>query len=421
MKKFFVLSAVSIAAFYSAQTIGNSPYAGYGVGDIMYDNTVEHSAMAGLTTAYVSDFNNSFNFQNPAANTNFGLSTLRFEVSNENNFYTSDVGNYKGKKHSNYLSNIVIAFPLSKKIKFGMGYQPYSTKNYHIETPEDGQKTTHHFKGNGTLNTIQGALSYQVTPEVGIGLRSNFYFGVLSDLNELKNTQVQYIHGKLTTNKIKNFNFTLGANYQHTDQEDRKITIGATATFGNVGSSEVHYLNSTYLYNPYNQKENESIIQQMEHDGKNYFPLQASLGAGYGKSLKWFVGTQVDYKKSYDSNFQGNTMPIGSGMRFAVGGWMLPNVNNFRNYFQRVTYRFGTYYEKTGLNINDTEINAFGLTLGLTLPFKNSSTNRMSGVDLAVELGKRGTMQNQLINQNFINLKIGFNFSDRWFMKNVYN
>lgn len=125
MKKFFVLSAVSIAALYSAQTIGNSPYAGYGIGDIKYDNTVEHSGMGGITTAYISDFNNSFNFQNPAANTNFALSTIRFEATNENNFYTSNVGNYKGKKHSSYLSNIVIAFPLSKKVKFGMGYQPY--------------------------------------------------------------------------------------------------------------------------------------------------------------------------------------------------------------------------------------------------------------------------------------------------------
>lgn len=420
MKKFFVLSAVSIAALYSAQTIGNSPYAGYGIGDIKYDNTVEHSGMGGITTAYISDFNNSFNFQNPAANTNFALSTIRFEATNENNFYTSNVGNYKGKKHSSYLSNIVIAFPLSKKVKFGMGYQPYSTKNYNIRV-KDVSNINYHFEGKGTLSTIQGALSYQVTPEIGLGLRSNYYFGVLSDINELVIDNVQYVNGKQTTNKIKNFNFTIGANYQKTDEDDKKITLGATATFGNIGSSEVNYVNSTYLYNKYGTKENESILSQTAYDGKDYFPFQASLGAGYGKNLKWFVGTQVDYKKGYDSNFQGNTVHVNNAMRFAVGGWMLPNVNNFRNYFQRVTYRFGTYYEKSGLSINGKELNEFGLSLGVSLPFKNSSINRMNGVDLAVEFGKRGTVQNQLINQNFINLKIGFNFSDRWFMKNVYN
>lgn len=301
-----------------------------------------------------------------------------------------------------------------------MGYQPYSTKNYNIKTT-DTSNINYYFEGKGTLSTIQGALSYQVTPEIGLGLRSNYYFGVLSDINELVVDNVQYVNGKQTTNKIKNFNFTIGANYQKTDEDDKKITLGATATFGNIGSSEVNYVNSTYLYNKYGTKENESILSQTAYDGKDYFPFQASLGAGYGKNLKWFVGTQVDYKKGYDSNFQGNTVHVNNAMRFAVGGWMLPNVNNFRNYFQRVTYRFGTYYEKSGLSINGKELNEFGLSLGVSLPFKNSSINRMNGVDLAVEFGKRGTVQNQLINQNFINLKIGFNFSDRWFMKNVYN
>ncbi|WP_435525249.1 hypothetical protein [Chryseobacterium indoltheticum] len=45
----------------------------------------------------------------------------------------------------------------------------------------------------------------------------------------------------------------------------------------------------------------------------------------------------------------------------------------------------------------------------------------MSGLEIGVELGKRGTLKNNLINQNFVNLKVGFNFADRWFRKQLYN
>ena len=45
----------------------------------------------------------------------------------------------------------------------------------------------------------------------------------------------------------------------------------------------------------------------------------------------------------------------------------------------------------------------------------------MSGIDIGLDFGKRGTTQNNLINQNFINLKVGFNFSDKWFNKRLIN
>ena len=57
MKRFFVLSLVASGFFSSAQSIGNSPYASFGIGDVKYDNTVDINSMGGLSTAYISDFN----------------------------------------------------------------------------------------------------------------------------------------------------------------------------------------------------------------------------------------------------------------------------------------------------------------------------------------------------------------------------
>src|SRR5690606_41657034 len=72
-----------------------------------------------LFRSYITDFNSSFNFMNPAANENLQLTTIKVEGTNENNFFRSDFNDYKVTKHSTYLSNISIAFPISQKMKFG--------------------------------------------------------------------------------------------------------------------------------------------------------------------------------------------------------------------------------------------------------------------------------------------------------------
>ncbi len=424
MKRIFVLPFLAAAFFLEAQTIGNSPYAAFGIGDVKYDNTTDINAMGGISTAYIWDFNNSFNFSNPAANKNLGLTTIKLEGTNENNFFKSGSDDMSVTKHSSYLSNIAIAFPLSPKVKFGLGYQPYSSKKYSVVKSEvlaDGAEKAELFRGEGTLSTVQAAVSYQVSPEFALGLRSNFYFGNLYDINELTYSNAELINGYETKNKIKTFNFTLGTAYQKVVKTDRKLTLGATYTFGNTGQMETAYTNSTYFYTQGQTKNNISIIEENFSEDKNLIPMEFSVGAGYGKDANWFLGTQVDYKKGETIQFLGQPFANQDSYKVAAGGWYLPNYNNFRNYFSRVTYRYGAYYEKGNLSFNGTDINKFALTGGVTLPFENRSASRMSGIDIGVEVGQRGTVDNNMIRQNFVNLRIGINFADKWFTKRLYD
>ncbi len=428
MKKIFVLSFISVGYFLNAQNLSNSPYAAYGIGDVKYDNTIETTSMGGISTAFISDFTSNFNFANPANNANFELTSIKLEATNENNYFKTDYNNTKATKHSTYLSNISLAFPLSPKLKMGLSYQPYSSKSYNILHEEDnlagGVTRYNRFKGSGTLNTAQIALGYKVTDKLALGARANYYFGNLSDLNELAYSNAELINGYETRNSIHNFNFTLGASYQNLNTStDRKFTIGATTTFGNTSNMTTDYVNSTYFYSDAadTTKSNESIIDQKSTKSKNLLPMQASVGVGYGEENQWFLSLQGDYKKGESIAYFGNTLDLQDSYRISAGGWYLPNYNNFRSYFSRIVYRYGAFYEKGNLQIAGQNINKFGVSAGVLLPFKNSSITRMSGLELGLELGKRGTVKNNLINQNFINLRVGFNFADKWFRKTLYN
>ena len=427
MKKIFVLSFISVGYFLNAQSLSNSPYATYGIGDVKYDNTIETTSMGGISTAFISDFTSSFNFANPANNANFELTSIRLEATNENNYFKTNYNDTKSTKHSTYLSNIAIAFPLSPKVKMGLSYQPYSSKSYELQNSQtltDGTVIQNKFTGSGTLNTAQVAVSYKVNQEFSVGARANLYFGNLYDINEFSATNSEFINGYETKNSIKNFNFTLGTSYQHLNSRtDKKLTVGATATFGNTSNMTTDYKNSTYYYTDtaLTEKANETIIEQKTTSSKNLLPLQASLGVGYGSENHWFFSGQLDYKKGEDISYFGKTIDFQDSYRISAGGWYLPNYNNFRNYFSRVIYRYGAFYERGNLKLDGTSINKFGISGGVMLPFKTSSITRMSGLELGLEVGKRGTLKNNLINQNFINLRIGFNFADKWFRKTLYN
>lgn len=424
MKKIFVLSFISVGYFLNAQSLSNSPYATYGIGDVKYDNTIETASMGGISTAYISDFTSSFNFANPANNANFELTSIRLEATNENNYFKTDYNNTKSTKHSTYLSNISLAFPLSPKLKMGLSYQPYSSKSYDIlnstTRDSDGVVIANRFRGSGTLNAAQIALSYKVADQFSVGARANYYFGNLYDTNEIAYSNAELINGYETKNSIKNFNFTLGASYQKLDtRNDRKLTIGATTTFGNTSNMMTDYKNSTYYYTAGDVKAGESIIEEKSTSSKNLLPIQASVGVGYGEENKWFLSGQVDYKKGESITYFGKSLDLEDSYRISAGGWYLPNYNNFRNYFSRVVYRYGAFYEKGALKIAGTNINKFGISAGVLLPFKTSSITRMSGLELGLEVGKRGTLDNNLINQNYVNLKVGFNFADKWFRKRL--
>lgn len=437
MKRIFVVSFISVGYFLNAQSLSNSPYAAYGIGDVKYDNTIETASMGGISTAFISDFTSSFNFANPANNANFELTSIRLEATNENNYFKSNYNDMKSTKHSTYLSNIALAFPLSSKMKMGISYQPYSSKAYDIITKQtasdNGNDVTYQnrFNGIGTLNTAQVALSYKINQEFSVGARANLYFGDLYDLNEFSASNSQYINGYEMKNRVRNFNFTLGTSYQKLNpRTDKKLTIGATATFGNTSNMTTEYTNSTYRFtDTAGNKVDQSILEQKSTSSKNLLPLQASLGVGYGSENHWFLSGQIDYKKGEEITYFGQTKKFQDTYRVSAGGWYLPNYNNFRNYFSRIIYRYGAFYERGNLAINElgeldangNSINKFGISAGVMLPFKNSSITRMSGLEIGVELGKRGTLKNNLINQNFINLKVGFNFADKWFRKALYN
>ena len=114
-----------------------------------------------------------------------------------------------------------------------------------------------------------------------------------------------------------------------------------------------------------------------------------------------------------------NGTEYSNGSTFALGGFFIPKYNSFSSYFSRMVYRAGLRFEDTGLNINNTNINEFGISFGVGLPI-GSARDFFSNANLGFEIGKRGTTRNNLIQENFVNFNLSLSLNDRWFQKRKY-
>ena len=94
-----------------------------------------------------------------------------------------------------------------------------------------------------------------------------------------------------------------------------------------------------------------------------------------------------------------------------------PDPEALRGYHKKMHYRLGGHYENSYLKLNGEQLKDYGISFGVGLPFRNTK----SSFNLACELGRRGTMENNLIRENYAVLSFSVTLHDFWFYKQKYD
>ena len=405
----------------SAQNTSISPYSGIGIGESKFDQNVVLSSMAGTSSTYVSELGSELNFQNPAANRNLVFTTFGVSFSSDLVNYRAD--NLNENRTNSYISELSLGFPLSPKMKMGIGFQPFSAVGYEVSRAYetlDPVKTIN-YNGDGGLSSLHSFVSYNVNKELSLGLRANYLFGTINKNQEVKVEDADLYSNYSTANKINGLQLTSGAVYtKKLKKENTYLNLGATYTFGTKLNAEIEDFQSTYYYAS-NQQINVDTIYYNNGKASGKLGSKATLGISLNKSLKYRLALEGQYSTASDFSFENQFYQLNNSYRIAAGGWIIPDINSYKSYFQRMTYRFGSYYEKGSISLNNEDINQIGITFGLGLPVGKKGRQDPSMLNLGFELGQRGTTKNSLIQENFANIKIGLNFNDIWFKKRKYN
>ena len=418
MIKKIIISACLLFSLVSFSQEGtSSPYSFYGIGDVRFKGALENRSMGGLSIAPDSIH---INLQNPAGYANLKLTTFTMGGSRNSTKLKTDTESAKTQRTT--LDYLALGLPFGK-FGAGFGLIPYSSVGYkinHEPATADLSQSYKRFDGKGGLNKVFLGLGYKLLPNLSIGADAHYNFGKIETNNLEFVPYVPVGSSELNTADLSGVNFDIGMMYQA--KINKKLTFYSSANYSpeSVLTSNNTRNNSTVIYN---SSFDVTVVDELENIiSKNNLklPSKLALGAGFGNSGKWLLGGEVTFKdkgnlaSSYNNV---SNVTYEKSQKYSVGGYFIPNPKSFSSYVQRIVYRGGFKYEKTGLVINSQSINDIGLTLGVGLPISGSFSN----INIGFELGKKGTTTAGLVQENYANLNVSFSLNDKWFRKSKFD
>ena len=377
------------------------------------------------------------NFRNPASFTGNDLKAfnnegrlVKFTVSVGNSDINFKTQNASAKSTTTSFDYLGMSVPMGK---FGMGFGliPHSSVGYKLESLDNDDLIKYKYSGKGGLNKVLLGLAYQFSESLALGMNFDYNFGNIQNngvefLYDDDSEPLDYHSREANRSDLSGFSYNLGITFKpmltdviqlhsaFTYSPDYNLNSDNSRTF----SSIVINSNSGEEY-PINEI-NVDLESLGLKETNLSMPSKTSIGFGIGKIKKWFIGTEYTFVntsvfKSDLINIDNSSYEDGSTISF--GGYFIPEFSSFNNLLKRIVYRSGIYFEKTGLIINDQSISEVGMTFGVGIPVGNMFSN----LNLALEVGKRGTTDANLVEEKFANLKMSLSLNDRWFVKRKYN
>jgi hypothetical protein len=446
-KSFFgvLLSVAVLSPFATSAQEGSlnaySPYTFYGLGNLNYTGSTIFSSMGGASIGYRSEYELKVNTTNPASLSSLPQKTFFFDIGmTGTNVYLSQWGNdYTGNRllrKSSYntfnLSNVTIAFPLAKKLAMSLNVAPYSAVGYRVQREETDQAimanlgaVTYYYTGEGDINEAKASMGWEPFKGLSIGAELIYLWG---NIDRKYQTLIRPYTGSGSYNNETN-SFTgntnenvsrifggFGIQYTPLNRVKTRLTIGATYRMGgNLGSEVTDYIPSGNIYN--------DIVRLDTLPSLTYMPQTIGIGFFFHRP-KFSIGADYIYQdwgrnNTFDAD---NDVAYIDTHTYKFGAQFTPNRYDLRNFFKRMTYRAGFRYNDYYLQMRGRKMNEKAVTLGVEIPFKMMT---VSSVNVGVELGQRGSLQNDLIKEKYWKISVGVMLFGRdydyWFEKYKYN
>jgi len=417
IKDIIVIAILFISTLSFSQATNSSPYSLFGIGDQAHLKTVEEISMGQMGGALNSEY--QLSFTNPASYGSLKWTTYVFAGGNKTN--NVDDGENEQTSSAAALSYIALGIPIRGNQGLVMGLQLNTAVGYSLVDQTfdaEGVLTTiDKYYGNGGTNRVFLGYGYQFPHNISLGVELAYIFGGIDNnvLNRRNNVQLATQH--LTDSRITGTSAKVGLHYGPKISENLRVKFGVAADLESTMNEDGNIL----LYTIVNDEDAIGIpvdtISSSEYKATITSPLKTAISAGIGEDNKWFIGAEYTFQ---------NPLELSGGIyddvdfyrydnfsNISVGGFYTPNRMSLSSYFNRVTYRAGFNYQKTGLVVNETDINEYGISFGVSLPMGL----KISNVNLGFELGKRGTTDKSLIEEDFFNFRLSLSLNDKWFRR----
>lgn len=433
------LSAIGV----SAQTVTNSPYSRYGIGDLSIMGDSHNMAMGGTSVAESTPY--YINMVNPACLTNFNMQRFIFDVG-MNVKYTNTSSNAASQKNCNStFSYLAGGFAAKPWWYFSFQLRPMSSVGYQFsdtaKVAYDDEKSvfSESFNGKGGLNKLSIATAFKFWKVLSVGATGSVLFGNLEryhSVQNLKNNGYPDGYSSTLTNNISysdkfimhGLQYDLGIRLEKrwrsrkdTLTEAFRLSLGAYVG----GDSEIKCRNELFLNSyHYTSSGNNKYSYQAYSDTvacDTSFRGRLAIPGGFGVGLSMEIMQQLTFNADYHyqdwSKFALPGHSESSNMRemkyMALGMQYVYDKYSSR-FLRTINYRVGLHKQETYLQINGHGISEKGVSLGLGIPLRTLLLN------VGVNIGKRGTTEHNLYEEKYFLINMGVTAHDIWFVKRKF-
>jgi len=414
-----------------AQEGTTSPYSFYGIGSLKFKGTAENVSMGGLSIYTDSIHVNLRNPSSYAGNllTNDGQGQIiKFAVGGSSSNTTLNTNSASDKTNAATFDYLALSIPMGR-LGMSLGLMPYTSVGYKLISVQQEDVLDYRYQGEGGVNKAFLGFGYLVSENLKIGIDASYNFGsiqndVLNFRYDDEGEPLLYHSREVNRSELSGLNFNLGLSY--TPMITEKLQLTSSFTFSpkaDITSTNQRNFATVFV----SESGQEITVNEISADleilnlAKTVLtlPSKTAVGFGLGEKRKWFLGAEYTFLKTSEFsneifNFDNTTYEDASTI--SVGGFLVPQFNAF-SYWKRVVYRAGLRFENSGLKIENESINEFGISFGVGLPVGREFNN----INFGVEVGQRGTTNQNLVKENFVNFQISLSLNDRWFRKRKFN
>lgn len=419
---------LAVSAFGQAANYG-SPYSRFGLGDQQPFALAHHRAMGTATIAMFDSV--ALNLANPASLSALRLTAIEFGGFGQvSRLQTTSASQYRSNINFGYL---MFGFPLTKRWGTAIGFQPYAFTNYNIVGRVDSTFIgwREEFQGKGGINQLTWANGVDLGKGFHLGASMHFLFGDVSQERRLlfDYPDSLYFLSLRVTDKVRvaDVQFSLGLQYRKDwttgpGKRDRRfLALGVTAEVpGNLSATSDFVADRIRLVGS-RVVVLDTVSNQSGIRGNINMPLAVGFGVQLGVHNWWQWVAEARYTQwSSFSQFNRpdslvNSIFVASGFQY-IPKYDATGDNLF---FRTMRYRAGFKYNSGFLALRGEQISELGMTFGVGIPVKRQFS--MPAVNLAVEVGRRGSLNNGLVRESYTRVTLGFTLNDRWFVKRKYD
>jgi hypothetical protein len=402
-RKSIVIAIIFFVFVHSSRAqIKNSVYSMFGIGQILDNEIGINKSLGGTGIAFQSG--RSINYLNPASYLGIlpnsfiiELGTFGIYNKSENTHLSRTDGNIN---FSYFSANLYVAswWALSA------GIIPFSSVDYKITSKDEieGELTSFekYFTGTGGFSRIYLGNSFEIYGGLAAGFNASYISG------HIVQTEAALQSGSFAGYEFKreqtagSFYIDYGLQYI-VDNNDWSYTVGLT--FG--ANQKLNTTNDlTITYN----EETDSLKQTEQLDIT--IPQKIGLGMSVKQGNNFRVGFDYEGGNWSHVKFSNHNLDTKNSNRFSFGLEYTPTKNNSdEGWYNSLLYRLGANYKKSYLEINNTQINSFGINFGIGIPFQ-----KISIVNLSVEYGEEGTLNKGLIKNSYWMFYVNISLQDLW-------